>query len=289
MEAERVAVTEESILRYFQPLSSAVQGVPHSFVFNVDETGCADWPDRRDRVVIVPGDYNLPTIPVPVARHVKRSTLTVCIAADGYCMKPFVIITSEDDREGDILRVRTRSGPVLHSRERFYDRPTFPRVGYETVHPNASTAARRVELRRKAVLLLDGVNPHLSQEFRELCAQNKVEILEFVPQASHILQPLDLVTFSILKNRMNHDTFDRLENPQSNRLVKMLASLYSATAPHLNVLAFQNLGLIPWEDVDAGFFYLRFDMGFCRNFSRYLGRDPSTPMEVLHFPPLPPG
>jgi hypothetical protein len=33
-----------------------------------------------------------PSVPVPVNRHTKRSTLTACIAADGYRMKPFVIV-----------------------------------------------------------------------------------------------------------------------------------------------------------------------------------------------------
>jgi hypothetical protein len=66
--------------------------IPASFVFNVDESGCCEYADRREVRVLVPDDYEGDSIPVPVDRHSNRSTLVACITADGFRFKPFAII-----------------------------------------------------------------------------------------------------------------------------------------------------------------------------------------------------
>jgi hypothetical protein len=69
-----------------------LMGVSRRFVFNVDETGCSEHIDSHEMIVVVPIDYPDPSVPVPVNRPTQLSILTACIAADGYQMKPFIIV-----------------------------------------------------------------------------------------------------------------------------------------------------------------------------------------------------
>jgi hypothetical protein len=59
---------------------------------NVDKTGCSDFCTSREVKVLVPSEYEEDAISVSVGRNSKRSTMTACIAADGFRMKPFTIV-----------------------------------------------------------------------------------------------------------------------------------------------------------------------------------------------------
>jgi hypothetical protein len=67
-----------------------------------------------------------------------------------------------------------------------------------------------------AKLLLDGLGSHHTDEFLETCAGQGIDVLFVVLHSSHQSQPLDVLTFALMKR------FSRLENPQSNRLVRIL-------------------------------------------------------------------
>jgi hypothetical protein len=99
--SERVAVDPGEIEAWFNKLEEKVQGIPRAFVFNLDETGCSESLDSREVRALVPIDYPAPSVPVPVNRHSKRSTLTACIAADGFRAKPFLIV-SQSTAENDL-------------------------------------------------------------------------------------------------------------------------------------------------------------------------------------------
>jgi hypothetical protein len=66
--------------------------VPRQFVFNVDETRCCDFGDKREITVLIPFTYEARSMCIPVDRHAKRSALTDCIAANDYRALPFVIV-----------------------------------------------------------------------------------------------------------------------------------------------------------------------------------------------------
>ncbi|KAI0997084.1 hypothetical protein K3495_g11101 [Podosphaera aphanis] len=57
------------------------------------------------------------------------------------------------------------------------------------------------QLNQHRLLLLDGHGSHVDVEFLWLYKQKKVELLFLPPHATHILQPLDLSVFSIVKSR----------------------------------------------------------------------------------------
>jgi hypothetical protein len=83
-----------------------------------------------------------------------------------------------------------------------------------------------------------------------------------VPHASDQIQSLDLLTFALMKQRFSNSGSSRLHNAHSNKPVRILGAWFAASAPHHNVEAFMNVGLIPLEA--QGQFYLRVDRGEAR-------------------------
>ena len=53
---------------------------------------------------------------------------------------------------------------------------------------------------RWRILILDGHGSHVDIEFMLLCRQHRIWTLYLPPHASHVLQPLDLAPFSVLKS-----------------------------------------------------------------------------------------
>jgi hypothetical protein len=49
------------------------------------------------------------------------------------------------------------------------------------------------------LLILDGYKSYLNQDFKDYCFKQKILTLCIPPHSSYILQPLDVVCFSLLK------------------------------------------------------------------------------------------
>ena len=73
-------------------------------------------------------------------------------------------------------------------------------------HFDTHTKGRQVGGYR--LLILDGHESHLNQDFKDYCLQNKILTLCMPPHSSHILQPLDVVCFSPLKRKYSQRVRD---------------------------------------------------------------------------------
>jgi hypothetical protein len=58
------------------------------------------------------------------------------------------------------------------------------------------------------LLILDGYESHLNQDFKDYCFEQKILTLCMLPHSSHILQPLDVVCFSPLKRKYSQRVRD---------------------------------------------------------------------------------
>lgn len=54
-------------------------------------------------------------------------------------------------------------------------------------------------IQRPVILFLDGHSSHMTLPLSELCSQNQIELVAFYPNATHVLQPLDVGVFGPLK------------------------------------------------------------------------------------------
>jgi hypothetical protein len=135
-----------------------VQGIPRAFVFNVDETGCSEYSDSREVRALVPIGYPAPSVPVPVNCHSKRSTLTVCIAADGFRIKSFLIVsraTAENERRLDGY---ARNNVFIASQENvFITRSLFELWTTEVFFPMIQQRRTERNSQEKVLLLMDSL------------------------------------------------------------------------------------------------------------------------------------
>jgi hypothetical protein len=73
-------------------------------------------------------------------------------------------------------------------------------------HFDGHTKAGQVGAYR--LLILDDHKSHLNQGFKDYCLENKILTLCMPPHLSHILQPLDIVCFSLLKRKYSQHVRD---------------------------------------------------------------------------------
>jgi hypothetical protein len=89
---DRVNCDPHKIQTFFEGLKHYVEELPSAFIFNLDESGFQEWADRRKRTVIVHAIYQESEVACPIDRATKRSSLLVCIAADGTYLKPLLLL-----------------------------------------------------------------------------------------------------------------------------------------------------------------------------------------------------
>jgi hypothetical protein len=102
---------------------------------------------------------------------------------------------------------------------------------------------------------MDGLGSHHIDRFLAECKTRQIDVLFLIPHASDQIQPLDLLTFALMKQGFSASKFNRLLNPQSNKVLCVLGAWFGASAPHHNVEAIMNVGLISYEHDDQ--FFLR--------------------------------
>lgn len=183
---------------WFQRVANtkAKYGIPEEDTYNFDETGfqmgvigsmkVVTGSERRSRPDLVqPGDREWVTVIQGIG------------AGDGFVIPPFIIYKGrvhlsgwyeEKDIPGDWVLAVSENGWTTNE------------LGYAWLkHFDACTRTRQVGLYR--LLVLDGHESHLSQDFKDYCEENKIVTLCMPAHSSHILQPLDVGCFAPLKVR----------------------------------------------------------------------------------------
>ena len=217
MEKERVNSSREDILNYYTELEAVIEDVPGGFIFNVDESGCSDWCDAQEMRVLVPSSYEENSIKIPIDRNSKRATLVGCISADGKCMKPLILLPRKTIEE-DIRLCGYNDDNALfaYQKNAFMTTVLFDFWAENVFFPELTRKRKEKEYVGPAILIMDGLGAHYSQTFIEECNLNGVYIIFLPPHTSDQCQPLDLVTFALLKRNYNKLTFNKLKSMQSN-------------------------------------------------------------------------
>jgi hypothetical protein len=182
--------------------TKAKYGVHDHDVHNFDETGfqmgvigsmkVVTGADRRARPELIqPGDR-------------EWVTVIQSICAAGYATPPFIIYKGRIHisawyEEADIPR-----DWKLSVSENGW---TNNALGLEWLkHFDRHTKARQVGAYR--LLILDGHESHLNQDFKDYCLEHRILTLCMPPHSSHILQPLDVVCFAPLKRKYSQRVRD---------------------------------------------------------------------------------
>jgi hypothetical protein len=174
-------------------------------------------------------------------------------------MKPFVIVDRATVEAEVGLYGYDRLNVFLPLQENaFMTTRLFELWAREVFFP--AVAQRRSEFgyTGRALLLLDGLGSHHTDEFLQTCASQDIDVLFLVLHSSDQTQPLDVLTFALMKRHFSGSRFSGLENPQSSRLVRILGAWSASSAPYHNIEAFLRIGLVPFDEpLRSGDYYLR--------------------------------
>jgi len=182
--------------------TKAKYGVHDDDVHNFDESGFQMGVIGSMKVVTGSERRARPELVQPGNREWVTVIQGICAA--GYAIPPFIIYKG---------RVHISA---------WYEEDSIPRnwklsvsengwtnnaLGLEWLkHFDAHTKTRQVGVYR--LLILDGHESHLNQDFKDYCLEQKILTLCMPSHSSHILQPLDVVCFSPLKRKYSQRVRD---------------------------------------------------------------------------------
>jgi hypothetical protein len=115
-------------------------------------------------------------------------------------------------------------------------------------HFDAHTKASSVGAYR--LLIIDGHDSHCSIEFQDYCKENKIIALCMPPHSSHLLQPLDVVPYSLLKRHYGDGISllarSRVYYIDKETFLPAFKAAFEKTFTRENICAgFQGAGLVP--------------------------------------------
>jgi hypothetical protein len=172
-------------------------GIQYEDIWNMDETGCALGVCTNAQV-LASSSKKKAYIKSPEDREWVSTIET--ISATGVKLQCLVIFKGK--------HLQSTWFPAQNAPDWLYTTSengwTSNSIGYEWLRrifiPNTSPSTGGHRL-----LLLDGHGSHIPIDFMWLCKINKIHLLYLPAHASHLLQPLDLAPFSVLKSRYRNE------------------------------------------------------------------------------------
>ena len=202
LEEERFALTQQQVLQYFEQLRAAdVENLDPNLILNCDETGFGASSSHRLKPTKVIIEKDSPVKPC-VAYHTDRVFVSAIatITAAGEALKPGLIVRRATvDSDFEELPVGTDLH-VYYTERAFVTRQVFSNYLREVCLTHIDSWRQKTGKRdARALIIFDGHSSHVSDMIRAVCAAKRVDLICLPPHSSHLLQPLDRLYFSRLK------------------------------------------------------------------------------------------
>jgi hypothetical protein len=195
IEASRAEAATPELIRDFLELFERTRlrlNIPPEAIWNMDETGLALGVCNNSQVI--------------ASSHKKKAykktpenrewvSIVECVSATGQRLRPAIIFKGK--------HLQTTWFPLESIPDWFYTSSengwTSNNVAIEWLNrcfiPESASS-----LGVNRLLLLDGHGSHSQDDFMIACYMSKIHVLYIPPHSSHILQPLDLAPFSVVKS-----------------------------------------------------------------------------------------
>ena len=195
LERERLSLSREQISHYFKLLSDTLDQLDikddPTRIFNLDETGFSGKEFGREKVLVAKGTKHPYQPNVSISGHV---TLQVAISASGKIVSPLVIFSKNLPRReyasgipDDWSFCTTESG--------YINSDIFTSWFRDCFIPNAGKS-------RPILVLMDNHSSHLNKEVIDVARASNVELLCLPSHSTHLLQPLDIGVYHLLKQNI---------------------------------------------------------------------------------------
>ncbi|KAJ8111260.1 hypothetical protein OPT61_g6103 [Boeremia exigua] len=196
IESARTTAANYETVRAFLELFERTRvelGIQYEDIWNMDETGVALGVCTNSQVVASSSKKNA-YIKSPESR--EWVSIIESVSATGSKLQCLVIFKGKHLQSTWFPSNETPNWLYTTSQNGW----TSNAIGFEWLKriflPNTSPSSGGYRL-----LILDGHGSHIPIDFMWLCKTNKVYLLYLPPHASHVLQPLDLAPFSVVKSR----------------------------------------------------------------------------------------
>lgn len=247
----RASVTQENLNKWFSEVETylkdenlfSVMEDPCK-VFNADETACYLNP-KGSKVLAERGSKN---VYLAGANDEKENITTLLTAnAAGQLAPPMVVF-----RYQRIPLYIAEAVPSHWAIGRSENGWMTQELFYEYMANFFIPWLKQKEIQPPVVFFLDGHASHISYHVSELCSKHQIVLVALYPNATHLLQPMDVAVFHSLKNDWKKQVTEwRMSHMGQELKKKDFPSLLEAVLKNLQPTIFQNgfrkCGLMPWN------------------------------------------
>lgn len=189
----RLSVTLEQVEHYFDLLGSTLEKLDlcskPDQIFNCDETGFDGRENGKERVVVVGKQH-------PYQQHLSTNighiTMQLAISASGKFIPPMLIFSKSLPRDMDQL---PHSWKAVSSKKGYIDSDLFVEWLEDVFVPHCGR-------NRPVLLIMDNLGAHLTPRAIDVARANNIELLCLPAHSTHLLQPLDVRVFNIVKSNL---------------------------------------------------------------------------------------
>ena len=247
---KRAQISKEQLQEYFNNIENELKDVPPSNIWNYDETNLRDDPGARKYVMKRGTKY-----PEKIMDSSKVAFSVMFVGnAEGSVLPPYVVYKSVH-----LYDKWVQGGPpgarYNRSKSGWFDENSFNDWFFKMMLPKL----RRQEGRK--VLIGDNLSSHLSEAVINACSKHNIAFVCLFPNATHLLQPLDVAWFAPLKKVWRKTLEDWKKSSQglqhkgslpkekfNNLLKTLVAKLEDNGASSENLISgFRKCGLYPFD------------------------------------------
>ena len=224
-------------------------GIADEDIYNFDETGFAMGIVATAKVITQADKRSRPSLVQPGNREWVTAIET--INASGWVLPPMVIFAGKTHRTVWFENAEIPSDWTIAVSDNGW---TNDQLGFDWLQsvfePNTKDRTKGVY----RLLILDGHNSHLTPRFDLFCTEHKIVPICMPPHSSHILQPLDVSCFSVLKRSYGRQVEQLIRRgidfiDKSDFLVSYNQARTETYLPDTIRNGFKATGLVPYDPI----------------------------------------
>ncbi|XP_038046939.1 uncharacterized protein LOC119721120 [Patiria miniata] len=199
LESSRIKVTQSKLDRWFDSYYQFVSSLnlldkPHR-IWNADETGFQMGSKSGHVIGPTTSEYTGSLPHLTGGSTKQRLTVMYCGNAEGELMPPFFVFPKPRPTAYDPLVGSTRGSAVTYTKKGWMNGDTFSKF-LDHFDRNAGPE-------RPVILLIDSASCHIDVNTFDYAVAHGIEIYRIVPNATHLMQPMDVGIFGPLKRQWN--------------------------------------------------------------------------------------
>lgn len=196
----RASVSETDLRQWFAKLKAYLQeknllNLDPNQVFNLDESSFMLVPPNNDEVIAKKGAGAV----YKLVSGSEKANLTVLItaAASGVILPPMLLFDLKTTPRKEVLQKIPKDWAVGNTKKRWMVADSFYKyivnVFYKWSVDNHYSFP--------VVLYADNHSSHMTMNLVKFCKEKQIEIIGLYPNATHLIQPLDVSLFHVLKEK----------------------------------------------------------------------------------------